>query len=347
MAEGSDKHFNERIASLSSASSFSAENLAGPEQEEKQYGGAGSSINPTATHGSGYALMDTISSGISSTRRALGLMLSSAVEQIHNIEQQPADQMHFGEMHSNVGQIRLHPDPAAALATGAVREASNTLDALESGAGSEAQQRRPGLMSQYLRLMVLDRKQNRKTQRDRQHTSSGEAAHTSEQHDDEGMWEDDSRQSTPRRSAANLRRRRSKLRLGFKSLQSSQRNSPTATPVTHSLADTSGTPFRHLSEALPWAATQRHLASASTCGTPVAHTRRPSVSSITGDVTTMPRVTMDTNSIEESIARLRQLDSSKRADKPGKTIEQQSILHAIDLLLLHQRFLVLIAKALM
>ncbi|KAJ2346850.1 hypothetical protein GGF43_004892, partial [Coemansia sp. RSA 2618] len=56
---------------------------------------------------------------------------------------------------------------------------------------------------------------------------------------------------------------------------------------------------------------------------------------------------MDTNSIEESIARLRQLDSSKRADKPGKTIEQQSILHAIDLLLLHQRFLVLIAKALM
>ncbi|KAJ2170335.1 pheromone-regulated protein prm10, partial [Coemansia sp. RSA 551] len=103
-------------------------------------------------------------------------------------------------------------------------------------------------------------------------------------------------------------------------------------------------PFRHLSEALPWAASQRHLASG--CVTPTAHTRRQSISSITGDVSTIPRLTADNSSAEESIARLHQFDTSKRA-KSGKSIEQQNILHAIDVLLRHQRFLVLIAKALM
>ncbi|KAJ2300207.1 hypothetical protein IWW55_004023, partial [Coemansia sp. RSA 2706] len=126
--------------------------------------------------------MDTISSGISSTRRALGSMLSSAAEHIHNIDHQTTDNMHYGEMQSNVGQIRLQPDRATALATGPLGEVSSTLGALESGANID-DQRRPGLMAQYLRLMVLDRKQSRRPQRDRQSTLSRGARRTSKQQD--------------------------------------------------------------------------------------------------------------------------------------------------------------------
>ncbi|KAJ1832133.1 pheromone-regulated protein prm10 [Coemansia sp. RSA 2711] len=106
-------------------------------------------------------------------------------------------------------------------------------------------------------------------------------------------------------------------------------------------------PFRHLSEALPLAASQRHLASLSSCGTPIARTRRQSVSSIMGDVSTMPRVAVDGASIEQSIAKLRQLDLPHRVSDKPQNVEQQVIMHAIDMLLLHQRFLVLVAKALM
>ncbi|KAJ1855344.1 pheromone-regulated protein prm10 [Coemansia sp. RSA 1822] len=337
MAEDSDSSADKRMASLSAESTFSASDLVDPEQEKQP--------NDPVSNNEGHALMDTISSRISSTRRAIGHMITSAVEQIHSIDQQPADQMHFGEMQSNVGQIRLQPDPATALSTGAMGKVPTTLNNLELGTNAQDQHRRPGLMSQYLRLMVLDRKQNRKSQRDQQSALSNETTLPSEQQDDGRLWLDISKPSSPRRSTANPRRRRSKLRMGLKSLHSSQRSSVAVTPVANSLANTPGMPFRHLSEALPWAASQRHLASA--CATPTAHTRRQSISSITGDVSTIPRMTTDSSTVEESIARLHQFDTSKRAAKSGQNIEQQNILHAIEVLLKHQRFLVLIAKALM
>ncbi|KAJ2155003.1 hypothetical protein IW143_004517, partial [Coemansia sp. RSA 520] len=337
MAEDSDSLADKRMPSLSAESTFSATDFADSEQEEKQ-------PNDPVSNNEGNALMDTISGRISSTRRAIGNMISSAVEQIHSIDQQPADQMHFGGMQSHIGQIRLQPDPATALSTGAMGRASTTLNNLELGTDAQDQHRRPGLMSQYLRLMVLDRKQNRKPQRDQQPTLSNDSVQPLEQQDESKLWLDIDKSSSPRRSTATPRRRRSKLRMGLKSLHSSQRSSVTGTPVANSLANTPGMPFRHLSEALPWAASQRHLASG--CVTPTAHTRRQSISSITGDVSTIPRLTADNSSAEESIARLHQFDTSKRA-KSGKSIEQQNILHAIDVLLRHQRFLVLIAKALM
>ncbi|KAJ1808801.1 pheromone-regulated protein prm10 [Coemansia sp. RSA 2523] len=337
MAEDSDSLADKRMPSLSAESTFSATDFADSEQEEKQ-------PNDPVSNNEGNALMDTISGRISSTRRAIGHMISSAVEQIHSIDQQPADQMHFGGMQSHIGQIRLQPDPATALSTGAMGRASTTLNNLELGTDTQDQHRRPGLMSQYLRLMVLDRKQNRKPQRDQQPTLSNDSTQPLEQQDESKLWLDINKSSSPRRSTATPRRRRSKLRMGLKSLHSSQRSSVTGTPVANSLANTPGMPFRHLSEALPWAASQRHLASG--CVTPTAHTRRQSISSITGDVSTIPRLTADNSSAEESIARLHQFDTSKRA-KSGKSIEQQNILHAIDVLLRHQRFLVLIAKALM
>ncbi|KAJ2464087.1 pheromone-regulated protein prm10, partial [Coemansia sp. RSA 2322] len=125
--------------------------------------------------------------------------------------------------------------------------------------------------------------------------------------------------------------------------------SPAASPISTPLAGTSGAPFRHLSEALPWASTQRQMASASACSTPFAHTRRPSASSVTGDISTVPGVSIDNSTIESSFAglftpKLHPLHGNQLA---GQTIERQSIIHAIDILLLHQRFLVLIAKALM
>ncbi|KAJ2383568.1 pheromone-regulated protein prm10, partial [Coemansia sp. RSA 2603] len=84
------------------------------------------------------------------------------------------------------------------------------------------------------------------------------------------------------------------------------------------------TPFKHLSEALPFASAHRQLASA--CTTPGAHTRRPSVSSLLNDVSTLPAFSVDAT---------------------GPMLHRRSIVRAIDALLLHQRFLVLLAKALM
>ncbi|KAJ2845208.1 pheromone-regulated protein prm10, partial [Coemansia erecta] len=102
------------------------------------------------------------------------------------------------------------------------------------------------------------------------------------------------------------------------------------------LASNPGAPFRHLSEALPWATSHRQLASA--CGTPLVQTRRPSLSSLVDDVSTMPRMTVDNAPVEESLLRMFPVYTEN---------QRQNIVHAIDLLLLHQRFMVLVSKAMM
>ncbi|KAI9499997.1 hypothetical protein BX070DRAFT_257941 [Coemansia spiralis] len=105
-------------------------------------------------------------------------------------------------------------------------------------------------------------------------------------------------------------------------------------------------PFRHLSEALPWASSQRQYASA--CGTPLIQTRRQSIASMTGDVSTIPNLSVDNKDIEATIFGLHSLRSPEPADRfLGAAVERQHIVKAIDLLLLHQRFVVLLAKALM
>ncbi|KAJ1829069.1 pheromone-regulated protein prm10 [Coemansia sp. RSA 2599] len=104
------------------------------------------------------------------------------------------------------------------------------------------------------------------------------------------------------------------------------------------LGSNPGAPFRHLSEALPWATSHRQMASA--CGTPLVQTRRPSLSSLAGDVSTVPRMTIDNAPIEESLSALHMFQM-----RPEN--QRQNIVQAIDMLLLHQRFLVLVSKAMM
>ncbi|KAJ1883022.1 pheromone-regulated protein prm10 [Coemansia sp. RSA 486] len=108
--------------------------------------------------------------------------------------------------------------------------------------------------------------------------------------------------------------------------------------VTTPLASNPGGPFRHLSEALPWATSHRQMASA--CGTPLVQTRRPSLSSLAGDVSTVPRMTIDNAPIDETLSALHMLQSHPES-------QRQNIVQAIDMLLLHQRFLVLVSKAMM
>ncbi|KAJ1744365.1 pheromone-regulated protein prm10 [Coemansia sp. RSA 989] len=243
-------------------------------------------------------------------------------------------------MHSNVGHIRLQPDPAAALATNPHAETSTTLDALESGTAVATEHQRPGLMAQYLRLMILNRKPNRK------HTDShrlGNSPDSNETTDNEYIDASDRSKTHSPRSHSPLisrrsRARKAKLRLRFRSSQRSSK-----TPITASLTNTPGMPFRHLSEALPWAASQRHMASA--CATPLPQTRRQSICSVAGDVSTMPQVSIDNATIEGSIAKLHMLDSHQPPNRHN--LEQEHIMHTINILLLHQRFLVLLSKALM
>ncbi|KAJ2490266.1 pheromone-regulated protein prm10 [Coemansia sp. RSA 2050] len=250
-------------------------------------------------------------------------------------------------MVSNVGQIKLRPDPATVLVPGMgekhdIEAGDKQLD----GAGQ-----RPGLMSQYLRLVHLDRKStplgSPAPSRDRVGKRLG---NKQQQSDIEGgdslpdgdMWADMERGvSTTTNTISGLRRRKGRLRSAVHSWRPQSRNTaarspglrhasgffsskPRSTPSPINSPLAAGTPFRHLSEALPWASSQR-LASAS-C-TPLALTRRPSVSSITGDLSTMPETGIP--------------------DQSTKLVEQKNIVHAIDLLLLHQRFLILLSKALM
>ncbi|KAJ2800008.1 pheromone-regulated protein prm10 [Coemansia guatemalensis] len=353
-------------------------------------------------------------------------MVSSVAEHIHNIDQQPAGQVDYGEMQSNIGHIRLRPDPAVALATGNIGEMPEEINDEESIPESTAQQRRPGLLSQYMRLMLLDRTRNRNTARRKrwnrtnpkgkqtkinqqpqslQHCeNSGSKAEQarvtwdasdsytnylypanqpeepgSSQRNEDDLWFDhDNQQQITRHSSLIMRRRTNKALLGFSQAlqQPSRMHSPatnnqsargaisshgsgffssvrrnranTTNPNTTPLVNTPGVPFRHLSEALPWAYSQRQIASASVCNTPQAATRRPSISSVVGDVSTIPGVSVDNSAIDESLLKLHHAVTPNGFNNTAdQTEEQQSILHAIDLLLLYQRFLVLITKALM
>ncbi|KAJ2608824.1 pheromone-regulated protein prm10 [Coemansia sp. RSA 1365] len=372
------------------------------------------------------SLRGMISSGVSNTIRRFGTIVSSAAEHIHNIDQQPSGQVDYGEMQSNIGHIRLRPDPAVALATGNVSEIPEEINDAESIPESTAQQRRPGLLSQYMRLMLLDRKRNRNSTRRRKWSSTnykGRQSKSNRQHqllqssehtggktkqarvtwdanngytnylypenqpedlslshrDNDGLWLDyDDRQQITSHTSLIMRRRANKTFLSLSQAlrHSSRMCSPTPSnqsareaisshgsgffsrarrnranttnPNATPLINTPGVPFRHLSEALPWAYSQRQIASASVCNTPQADTRRPSISSVIGDVSTIPGVSVDNSAIDENLAKLCHASLPNGFDYiAGKTEEQQSILHAIDLLLLYQRFLVLITKALM
>ncbi|KAJ2899914.1 pheromone-regulated protein prm10 [Coemansia aciculifera] len=293
-----------------------------------------------------------------SSKRLIDKLLSTAAQHMHEIERQgPADPP--PPMLSNIGQIQLHPDPTTVLIHG-----TGTTDGTQESAPGGSR-RRPGLLSQYLRLIHADRRNNNKGR-----VSGATTPVNTKREVVSGEWIDDMAMSTAasRRtsSSGGLRRRRrqgqqqqqqqgQRVRSSWRLFQS-RSNTPTPSgdmggegqqangggffasggnnrttsrnqqrySVVSPLANTPGVPFRHLSEALPWASSQRqHQAALSACGTPLALTRRPSVSSVTGDITTMRPTT-----------------------KVG-AIEQQNIEHAISLLLLHQRFLVLTAKALM
>ncbi|KAJ1960980.1 pheromone-regulated protein prm10 [Dipsacomyces acuminosporus] len=126
----------------------------------------------------------------------------------------------------------------------------------------------------------------------------------------------------------------------------SKSSTAAASPLSTPLANTPGVPFRHLSEALPWVNSQRQLASA--CGTPLAQTRRPSISSVTGDVSTVPGLSIDNAPVADALAEIHAIKSNPSfAQFPGTVSERQNIEYAIEVLLLHQRFLVLMAKAMM
>ncbi|KAJ2012563.1 hypothetical protein IWW57_006280, partial [Coemansia sp. S610] len=282
-----------------------------------------------------------------SPHRFIERLISSAAHHIQGIDREPADLQYPTGMVSNVGQIKLRPDPATVLVPGmGEKHDIEAGDKQVDGAGH-----RPGLISQYLRLVHLDRKS---TPLGSPALASGRAGKRAggkqppsildrgDSQMDGDMWADMERGvSTATNSGSGLRRRKGRLRSAVHSWRPQSRGttprSPgtrhasgffsskarsTPSPISSPLAP--GLPFRHLSEALPWASSQR-LASAS--NTPLALTRRPSVSSITGDLSTMPETGI-----------------------PGyskKSVEQKNIVHAIDLLLLHQRFLILLAKALM
>ncbi|KAI7826288.1 hypothetical protein BX661DRAFT_183748 [Kickxella alabastrina] len=286
-------------------------------------------------------------------RRLLGSVMSSAARTIHNLDRAPT---HPGQadMMSNVGHIKLKPDPATILmAAGSQNPPPPDAD-LESNHG-ELSIRRPGLLSHYLQLINMDRNKGSRQQafpdQARTHTARrAEAEGRSDTTDTAGIA--DSRES-PGGMWLDLEARQprvfydtptdSRPGSGFFAAIN-RRAKPGKTTATSSgigtpLADTPGVPFRHLSEALPWATSQRQMASAyGTPSPPHMHTRRPSMSSLAGDVSTLPQFTIDNSPIKDSFIAMRQ----EQGDH-----QRQNIVHAIDMLLLHQRFLVLISKALM
>ncbi|KAI8323478.1 DUF1212-domain-containing protein [Martensiomyces pterosporus] len=345
-------------------------------------------------------------------KRLFGSVISSAVKHIHDIDKAPVEQGNQATMMSNIGHIKLKPDPATILSTGGLSEGKSNVRDLEAAATSKENKGRPGLLSNYLRLMHLDRKgsdrsrdnsapstplsrsakrpQGRAGQRyggadsDRQwhrapaRTPGSPAVRRTK----DDSWQDMDDDQNVARSSSNgmfsgLRRRRGHSRQSqrrstrpsmgnrsplqeepvrelagrrasgfFANMKKSGKGSSPVSPIGTPLANTPGVPFRHLSEALPWVNSQRQLASAG--GTPIAQTRRPSISSLTGDVSTVPGVSIDTTPINDTLGEVQAMASNPSlAQFRGAMGERQNIEHAIDLLLLHQRFLVLMAKAMM
>ncbi|KAJ2785583.1 pheromone-regulated protein prm10 [Coemansia interrupta] len=271
-------------------------------------------------------------------RRALGQALSMAAQRMQQIDREPpTGRLPRGDMASTVGHIKLRPHPATLHIPGA---SASPLAGRQDPADPEAPRQpapaRPGLLAQYLRLMHIDRPPSKRRRR----RDESAVAEEPVPHDGEPLWLDiDAPGEKPSAGLRQRRRRRAApggsspgspsvrgsawlALLGRRPAGRSGRSSP-ATP------DIATTPFKHLSEALPWASAHRQLASA--CATPLAHTRRPSVSSLVGDVSTMPGATTDATPL----------------DTPYMHVRRSSIVRAIDALLLHQRFLVLLSKAMM
>ncbi|KAJ2724608.1 pheromone-regulated protein prm10 [Coemansia sp. Benny D115] len=358
---------------------------------------------------------DTQSSRSFNARRLFGYVLSSAAQRIQDIDNELTDADVNGGMMSNVGHIKLKPDPSSTLKVAGSLGNTTVIDEknLEAATGPDdepqsGQQQRPGLLSHYLQLMHIDRGRGSGSHRHNL-SNSAQTGYTMEgknrhMHDNncnpsdthmpagDGLWLDIDEQrghqinntsSGLRRRRPFLSQRRSTLRVwrraihtrNMHSASSSQQNTP---PISDSrniaaaaaaaaasveasgffsslskiynrsssrtspilgtpLAGTPGAPFRHLSEALPFASSHRQMASA--CVTPLAQTRRPSLTSLTGDVSTVPGLTIDNMPFEESFL------ADLREGRAGE--QRQNIVQAIDMLLLHQRFLVLVSKALM
>ncbi|KAJ1772711.1 pheromone-regulated protein prm10 [Coemansia sp. RSA 1813] len=320
-------------------------------------------------------------------KNIINSVIDSAVRHFQDIEKEPAVQSQgHGMMMTGAGLIRLQPDRNAVLNAGTHGADVRMLDdSLEAASGEKSLPHRAGLLSNYLRLMHLDRstyQSGKKKGRNRE----------TENNTPSDAWVDENTSSpeyqsgrdTSRQSGLRRRKGRSRYNIGrpwrpvarghnnaptpnttdgnattdnvlptqgsgfFASVKKMKKSGSSASTTITPLANKGDMPFRHLSEALPWASSQRQFASASACGTPLIHTRRQSISSMAGDISTIPNMSVDNKDIAATAAGLRLPNSPMQADYPvGTSIERQNIMQAIDLLLLHQRFVVFVAKALM
>ncbi|KAJ2402311.1 pheromone-regulated protein prm10 [Coemansia sp. RSA 2559] len=335
--------------------------------------GSGSQIHEAGTSGNAQNPKSIISS-----------VIDSAVRHFQDIEKEPTAQTQgHGMLMTGAGLIRLQPDRNTVLNVGAHGADTSMLsDGLEAASGEKSLAHRPGLLSNYLRLMHLDRsthQRNRTKDKNRavENNSSNDA------------WVDENKTSpeyhqngrdTARYSGLRRRKVRSRYNIGrpwrpttgvhgkdaddgttprskalpargsefFASVKKMKNRDSSASAAVTPLANKEDMPFRHLSEALPWVSSQRQFASASACGTPLIHTRRPSIASMAGDISTIPNLSIDNKGTDAMAAGLRLPKSPMQMDYPvGTFIERQNIMQAIDLLLLHQRFVVFVAKALM
>ncbi|KAJ2549195.1 pheromone-regulated protein prm10 [Coemansia sp. RSA 1933] len=348
--------------------------------EERSSGAEGSG---SQTHNA------TGSSNAQNPKSIISSVIDSAVRHFQDIEKEPTAQTQGnGMLMTGAGLIRLQPDRNTVLNTGAHGADTSVLnDSLEAASGEKSLPQRAGLLSNYLRLMHLDRAAYH---RNGSKGSSRIVAETSTSND---VWIDDDKALPESRSGrgsdrhSGLRRRKGKSRYNvgrpwrpmsraqdkdkeksaydgttatdraqlptrgsgfFASVKNMKTRASSASATATPLSNKSDMPFRHLSEALPWASSQRQFASASACGTPLIQTRRPSVGSITGDITTIPNMSIDNKDMSSTAAGLHLSKSATQANYPlGMSIERENIMQAIDMLLLHQRFVVFVAKALM
>ncbi|KAJ1951424.1 hypothetical protein FBU59_000170, partial [Linderina macrospora] len=327
--------------------------------------------------------------------RGMAGLFNSVVQHIHDIEKENTEINQPTSAMTNIGHIKLKPDAATILPR---KQQIMQLGDLEATKSHSEQQHRPGLLSNYLKLMHLDRRLNGSRNQSRQNLqqhpkrSDSRASQTPTvwgkqtprivepppRQEEERTWQDVEEAQRPVRNSSSLsmfsglRRRKgrgkqsirrprnsnasqSKPRMPadslgddtlgspgsgfFASKKSRTKGSPIGSPLASTpLANTPGMPFRHLSEALPYVASQRHLASLT--GTPLAHTRRPSLSSLTGDVSTMPGVTVDSRSLKETLDGIHAMQEQMAANgdgdgnqqQPAHMTERQHIEHAIELL---------------
>ncbi|KAJ2861493.1 pheromone-regulated protein prm10 [Coemansia erecta] len=263
--------------------------------------------------GSGSQIHEAGTSGNAQNPKSIiSSVIDSAVRHFQDIEKEPTAQTQgHGMLMTGAGLIRLQPDRNTVLNVGAHGADTSMLsDGLEAASGEKSLAHRPG--------------------RPWRPTT--------------GVHGKDADDGTTPRSKA-LPARGSEF---FASVKKMKNRDSSASAAVTPLANKEDMPFRHLSEALPWVSSQRQFASASACGTPLIHTRRPSIASMAGDISTIPNLSIDNKGTDAMAAGLRLPKSPMQMDYPvGTFIERQNIMQAIDLLLLHQRFVVFVAKALM